>query len=271
MLAVIAVLSALLFPVLRQARNVAQQAVCASNFRQVGGAMSLYMADNDDYFPPATYRPGMQPSATLDRRWPQLIQPYGREFRIYRCPRDPFPGALPTASFDPDLVNLDPTGYDYALAERTNIGFNYLNLAPIARFGNQWRPLTRSQSEVATPANTLAAIDSVWDVTEQGRPRGGGSFLVVPPCRYATRGPTSIDTFRLPGFEVFLAKEPWKTSAPPVVYGGAWPWHDGKMTVIYADGHTKLITPMLLSQGCRVQDNLQGTVTSTGDYLWDLE
>ncbi len=52
-IAIIAVLISLLLPALQNVRNVAKQAVCASNQRQIGQAFALYGLENNAYFPPA--------------------------------------------------------------------------------------------------------------------------------------------------------------------------------------------------------------------------
>ncbi len=53
-IAIIAILAAILFPVLVSARNKAHEASCASNLNQIFKGISLYMSDNDDRFPWAT-------------------------------------------------------------------------------------------------------------------------------------------------------------------------------------------------------------------------
>ncbi|MFA5646630.1 MAG: type II secretion system protein [Candidatus Ratteibacteria bacterium] len=53
--AIIAVLAAMLLPVLSQAREKARQSVCMSNLKQIGLAFHLYAQDNNDFCP--GYRP----------------------------------------------------------------------------------------------------------------------------------------------------------------------------------------------------------------------
>lgn len=50
--AIIAVLAALLMPALRQAKESAQRAQCATNLRQVGTGFMLYVGDFDGFLPP---------------------------------------------------------------------------------------------------------------------------------------------------------------------------------------------------------------------------
>ena len=53
-ISIIAILAAMLLPVLGNARKVAQMAVCLSNLKQVGLAATMYSGDNDESYP---YRP----------------------------------------------------------------------------------------------------------------------------------------------------------------------------------------------------------------------
>ena len=50
--AIIAVLVAILLPALSRARESAHKAVCASNLRQLGIALKMYMDDNSGKLPP---------------------------------------------------------------------------------------------------------------------------------------------------------------------------------------------------------------------------
>src|SRR5512144_1088189 len=50
-IAIIAILAAILFPVFAQAREKARQTVCASNLKQIGTAFAMYMQDYDERLP----------------------------------------------------------------------------------------------------------------------------------------------------------------------------------------------------------------------------
>ena len=51
-IAIIAILAAILFPVFAQAREKARQASCLSNMKQQGAAVMMYAQDYDETLPP---------------------------------------------------------------------------------------------------------------------------------------------------------------------------------------------------------------------------
>src|SRR4051794_23854415 len=87
-IAVIAVLAAILFPVFVQTRAKANQAACLSNCRQLGTAVMQYAADYDEHYPCAPY-----PAVIGDRLrlvwWADMIFSYVRSSAVYVCPSDP--------------------------------------------------------------------------------------------------------------------------------------------------------------------------------------
>jgi len=50
-IAIIGILAAMLLPALNTARERARSALCVTNLRQIGTAITMYADDHDDYYP----------------------------------------------------------------------------------------------------------------------------------------------------------------------------------------------------------------------------
>lgn len=76
-IAIVAILAAMLLPVLSAAREKARQTACLSNCRQIGLAFAQYSTDWDDRFPLTAHSLA---------GWADTAQPYIRNRQIYHCP-----------------------------------------------------------------------------------------------------------------------------------------------------------------------------------------
>jgi prepilin-type N-terminal cleavage/methylation domain-containing protein len=273
-LAIITILASVLFPVLSQAKASAYKVTCLSNFKNLQIASLQYVNDWNDRAMPVNHQPSAPANSQNDRTWVQLILPYAKAFRIYNCPSDT--GARPAAetTFDQDLVPGDTYSKYYSASLRVNAGYNYAYLAPLYRLSNgQWTAEPRVLTSVAEPSNTLLFVDSVWGRTPSGQPYGGGSWLVVPPCRFAVRNGHRHDSFSIGvGSFMYSPTQGWDSDKDsPYVYGSAWPWHAGKMNLVRLDGSAVSIPAAVLSRGCDVRDNWLGTIRDSNQYIWDLD
>ena len=99
-IAIIAILAAILFPVFAQAKSAAKRTACLSNNKQIGTALHLYMADDEDYFPPAYYYRNPNATGSLDatgiEQWSGFCQPYIKNTKMFICPEDNVGGLAPT-------------------------------------------------------------------------------------------------------------------------------------------------------------------------------
>lgn len=77
-IAIIAILAAILFPVFSRARESARRASCASNLKQIGLAWIMYSQDYDEMTTPMYIWAGGGPYLNLSDRsyWPDLLYPY---------------------------------------------------------------------------------------------------------------------------------------------------------------------------------------------------
>jgi prepilin-type N-terminal cleavage/methylation domain-containing protein/prepilin-type processing-associated H-X9-DG protein len=76
---IIVIIAAILFPVFASAREKARASACISNYRQIGLAIHMYAADDDDRTPPD----GGSFSGLI-----KDCDPYTKESRIFVCPDD---------------------------------------------------------------------------------------------------------------------------------------------------------------------------------------
>ena len=106
-IAIIAILAALLLPVLSHAKQKAQGSLCLNNGKQLMLAIHLYIGDNNDFFPPnpddgntipghnwASGEAGIgqpqefDPDVLLDPTRSLLISYLGNNVLLFRCPAD---------------------------------------------------------------------------------------------------------------------------------------------------------------------------------------
>jgi len=100
-IAIIAILAAILFPVFAKAREKAKQSSCSSNLKQLGVALVQYAQDYDETVIPYSATGGsFAPNYAF--MWPQLIQPYVKNFQIITCPSIP--------------ANVISVGYNFPMA-----------------------------------------------------------------------------------------------------------------------------------------------------------
>jgi prepilin-type N-terminal cleavage/methylation domain-containing protein/prepilin-type processing-associated H-X9-DG protein len=274
-LAILSVLAGIMFPVLRLAVDAAKRTKCLSNYEQVGRAMALYLADYDDRVPPVNYRRVDPSDPGTDRNWVQTLLPYAGSIELFQCPSDY--GRAGTVAPPSFTLSSDAWRFYYDTTLRSNLGFNYMYLSPLVQLqGRDWRSFPVQLSAVTNQSETLMFIDSIWDRSAAGLPFGGGSWVVIPPCRYRDDGVGSgDDTFVLPpGTQYYFGFVPvgWQPASANtwLTYGGAWPWHKGRFNMLYVDGRAATVTVNQLVQGCDFQDKWRGLIKEPDQYIWDL-
>ena len=81
-IAIIAILAAILFPVMAMARQAASRASCSANLMQIGKALKLYLQDSNGRYPPMD-----DGSYGNFRTWHDFIRRYTSGNKgIFRCP-----------------------------------------------------------------------------------------------------------------------------------------------------------------------------------------
>ncbi len=85
--AILAIVTALIFPVFARAREKARQTSCLSNVKQISVALQMYAQDYDGYLPSAN-------------EWQELVQPYLNTEQVFHCPAR-MEGTLPHYALSP--------------------------------------------------------------------------------------------------------------------------------------------------------------------------
>jgi prepilin-type processing-associated H-X9-DG protein len=127
-IAIIAILAAILFPVFAKAREKARQTSCLSNVKQIGLSFMMYCQDYDETLPLSHY-----PTAAAELYYPAILVPYMKNSQIWRCPSRGVPYGDPA----------------YLMGAYAHYGMS----CQIYRYGDQF---TRSCS---SPVSTLATLD----------------------------------------------------------------------------------------------------------------
>lgn len=91
-IAIIAILAAMIVPLLSHVRENARRSNCLSNLRQIGQSIRMYTQDNHEYFPRYINSDQVRPSLAL------LVPRYVTVAGLFVCPSDP--GGAPHAVFD---------------------------------------------------------------------------------------------------------------------------------------------------------------------------
>jgi general secretion pathway protein G len=144
--AVVAILAALLLPVLGRMRESGNQAKCASNLRSLGGAAQLYVADHDGALPISAGRTDAPDFAWSNDWWMEEISPYLDEGMRWPPPQPNEIGRTPFAC--PSGEPPDRWGGHY--------GMNSL----IVPFTKPSEPQKRAVG-LPTPSSTLLFADSL--------------------------------------------------------------------------------------------------------------
>ena len=185
--AIIALLAAILFPVFSRARENARRSSCTSNLKQLALGMLQYAQDYDErYFCSQLYPPivvgGVTIQAASSGYWFNLLAPYTKNTQLFHCPdvsNTPYIAALWSN------YNWNITGtYNNGNPATKGNGFGFTYWDPTTPTGT----ITVALSEVSEPSNTILISEI---------PSDGNSY-------------TNQYTI------------PWARSQVPVLHGGFW-------------------------------------------------
>jgi len=197
-IAIIAILAAILFPVFAQAKAAAKQTSDLSNCKQYSLGMIMYAGDTDDYFPLVQYTGSYDanPARTdRDQAVGNLVQPYIKSYPMFQSPASPCGDSVRDLDLiNPNTVAYKKEQYEFNRAVKADYGLNVEYMSPMGydtTYPNAFHPAGIGQGQVGQPAATIMLINSVWD-RSGGTPRGGGNWGVDMPCRIYSDGTDSL-------------------------------------------------------------------------------
>jgi prepilin-type N-terminal cleavage/methylation domain-containing protein len=182
-IATIAILAALLFPVLSKAKIKAQRTACLSNLRQLGFCWMMYKDDNSGFltesYPVDRLGVGVNPDVwvqgdmtkTNEAGNTDLIREgklftYNRTVPIYHCPTDP------GVSINGQVV---PTVRSYSM--NCFMGARDLSVGPRPSTASDYIPFYAKDSDIPNPSQSWVLLE------EDERSINDGFFLTDPTAK----------------------------------------------------------------------------------------
>ncbi|MCM8759064.1 MAG: DUF1559 domain-containing protein [Candidatus Omnitrophica bacterium] len=150
-IAIIAILAAMLLPVLERARAQARMSVCLANLKQIGLAVHLYVEDNDGYFPGPTIWANTSDAGTRTATWPLYVlleKGYIKGTMTYDVN-----GRLRGASGIPCCPDVKQVTRSYYYP--ADYGYNYY-------LGQNAAPYYNKLAKVRNPSRTLLFFESYY-------------------------------------------------------------------------------------------------------------
>jgi prepilin-type N-terminal cleavage/methylation domain-containing protein len=183
-IAIIAILAAILLPVLDSAKRRALQIQCSSNYRQAGMALHLYLDDHNDRLPPGqsqdpnaaaaqldlTEMPAYYPTATnflpyylstyLSLQTPSSVAPGGAVLeKVLLCPAY----GHTSTPYNPQSDN-GRQAFDFSLTRLGNPQFAGLTNYPFGKRSLDQQPMKLAEiSEEASLSDAWALADLDWE------------------------------------------------------------------------------------------------------------
>lgn len=204
---IVALLTALIFPVASNVREGARSASCASNLNQIGLALSLYVQDNNQRYPLVAQTGGLT--------WVDAIFPYAKSPQVFECPSAEHGEYIAGGSPNTPII-LGDAGPQYGDNGSYDMVSPYLSVttttSPSGGTGKTYLVEPRSLSLIRYrfPSSTIIVLD-------------GGDTTYYFHNNFAAVNP-GVDTIH---------------SVADLNDGGVFARHKGGINLLYVDGHVK--------------------------------
>ena len=163
-IAIIAILAAMLLPVLSSAKARAQRTTCLNNLKQINLAVQLYAGDNDDTLPAA---PDVSGGGTATNHfaifYKRLVKSYAglngassSQDKLFACPADTFYYDFPSMTYKAQSLHDQPDS-DYSSYGYNGANFGGTDNPPPAFLNETTYPgvFGMKQASIKNPVKTL--------------------------------------------------------------------------------------------------------------------
>jgi prepilin-type N-terminal cleavage/methylation domain-containing protein/prepilin-type processing-associated H-X9-DG protein len=284
-IAIIALLAAILFPVFARARENARRASCQSNLKQLGLAFAQYTSDYDNRYPQAQDNTVTVTSATAQTAsvsnvdgepslWPAKLEPYTKNRQIFNCPSVKI-GTNSWRRPDGTAIN-HPMGWQVGdsttRASRVMYGYNLLFIGGGIAGGDAasttdggscndnpnsglYNGVGALESQLLVPAGTVLVAENNFsnDATTEGSARIG-SFAV------------SVDNIADAGGDLWRTEGGARDSADSLPRR-----HLEGLNVLFVDGHVKWMRKETLLYGLTNIGCTNPLTTTDPRVLWNRQ
>ena len=164
-IAIIAILAAILLPVLSSANARAKRTMCLNNLRQLNLSVHLYSGDNDDTLPDNGYLTYFTFKDVV-KRYAGLSGPSTPQDKVFTCPADTFYYDDATVLFSPQSRH-EQEQYDYSsyAFDGVNLVTNYINLAyngPLPGIGGKKLSVVKNSAKTLFVFEASALLPYSW-------------------------------------------------------------------------------------------------------------
>ena len=221
-IAIIAILAAILFPVFQKVRENARRAACMSNLKQIGLAVIQYQQDNEETYV-LTERGGEMDDAH-EYYWGDMLQPYLKSWSVLACPDAPAPIQFKPAP----LPYSQQWSYHYGISDIID-DTPICTTAPDDPACKHIGIAGQSLAAVTSPAETILIVDNAPEASDNGDINNGTG---------ASNSPTDLSHGRHEVNWQLGHRQRGKLNVDGRSQDG-YPRHNDGFVLVLADGHAK--------------------------------